>query len=235
MSRPMTLTQMRSQVYTRLGESAGFYTDANITQWLNDGMDDIALRLEPLVVTATIDLVAGTQEYLLPDDLISIKAVLIKNADSAWVNLELTSFEELFRNNPDWEHDTRVSVPTMWYWRQDVLGIAPPPLTSRTSGLRIVYTCRPEEMDADGDFTNMPSYLDRVCVLYAVYRALLKSRDEQRAILARAEFEKALDQAGQIINKHRKEHAPRLEPKQKGYRRWWYNQNPRFRAWTGDI
>jgi hypothetical protein len=233
----MTLTQMRAEVYTRLGEQAGFYTDANLTQWLNDGMDDIAIRLEPKVTSSTLTTTASQIEYPLPDNLISIKTALYKDTNAtpdAWVDLKEVTYLELFRMNADWEADTTPLVPTMWYWRPEyVIGLYPKIVAGTTDGLRIIYTCRPDEMVDDTDTTTMPNYLDRTVVLYAVMRARLKDRDDQRAIVARAEWEKSVDMGSLIINKHRKEHAPRVEPRQTAYRTWWYNRTPRFRAISG--
>jgi len=225
----MTLATMRAEVYARLGEQAGFYTDSQINLWLNDGMDDIALRLEPKVTSATITTTNATTEYTLPDNLISIKTVLYKDTSpnpDVWVNLEETTYLELFRENPAWENETVDLLPTHWYWRvEKVIGLFPQPVTGTTNGLRIIYTCRPDEMDEDTDTTTMPDWLDRVVVLYATFRARLKDRDDQKAIVARAEWEKAIDQAGLLINKQRKEHAPRLEPRQRSYRTWWYGRS----------
>lgn len=233
MSRPMTLTQMRSEVYARLGEVAGFYTDSNLNQWLNDGVDDIVLRLEPVIADAHIDITKGVWEYLLPEDLISLKVVLTKDSSSDWTNLEETSFEELFRLDPTWESTTSAAPATHYYWKENTLGIFPVPKASITKGLRIIFTCRPREMTADDHTTGLSSYFDRVAILYATFRARLKDRDDQRAVVARAEWEKAVDQAGTIVNKQRKEHAPRLQPNQKNYRKYFYNRFPQFRAISG--
>jgi hypothetical protein len=228
----MTLLEMRTEVYSRLGEQAGFYTDDNLTQWLNDGMDDIALNLEPKVSSAILTTYGARTEYLLPDNLISIKTALYYDSAAAqWRDLQETSYTELFRSNPGWESDTVALIPHMWYWRPEgVIGIYPQPVTGTTNGLRIIYTCRPEEMVEDEDVSHLPTYLDRAIILYAVFRAKLKDRNDEKAVLARAEWEKAVASAAMLINKHRKEHAPRLEPNQNNYRKWWYNRTPHFRA-----
>ncbi len=232
MSRPMTLLEMRTEAYARLGEQAGFYTDDNLTQWLNDGADDIALNLEPKVTSATITTLAATTEYALPDNLISIKTALYYDSSAAqWRELQETSYLELFRSNPGWESDTVALIPHMWYWRPEgVIGVYPQPVSGTNDGLRVIYTVRPDEMVDDEDTTTMPNYLDKAVILYAVFRAKLKDRNDEKAVLARAEWEKAVSSAAIIINKHRKENAPRFEPNQKNYRKWWYNRTPHFRA-----
>ena len=233
MSRPMILSEMRTEVLTRLGETAGFYTPANINQWLNDGVDDLVVRLEPVFADATIDITAGVFEYLLPEDLVSIKTVLTKNADSAWTNMTPITMEQLFRDNAAWESTTSGPPATHWYWKENTLGIYPVPTTSIIGGLRIIFTCRPQEMTTEDATTGLSSYMDRLAILYAVMRAREKDRDPQRAVAARAEWEAQVNMAGTIINKHRKEHAPRLEPSGQSYRDYYYGRRfPRFRAWT---
>jgi len=231
MARPLTLSTMTTEVYARLGETAGFYTDANIAQWLNDGMDDIALRLEPLLDDTTANLVDGTGEYAVPTGTISIHNVLVLDASSKWNNIPRTTFEALFRTNPSWESDAETRMPTYWYWRQSKIGFYPIPSTNVTNGIKYIYTFRPTEMTAAANTTGMEDYLDRVVVLYAVFRARLKNQDEKRAMIARSEWERAVDQAATILNKHSKEHAPKLVIDTAYSRR--YNKGfQRFRAWS---
>lgn len=236
MARPMDREAMRDEVYARLGETAGFFTDAQINQWLNDGMDDVALKLEPKVSSATLDTEDAKGEYELPDNLISIKTALyLDSSTDEWLPLSETTYLELFRSNPDWEHSTVTTIPTHWYWRPEgVIGVFPIPDNGTTGGLRIIYTCRPDEMDEDTDTTTMPDWLDRVVVLYAVMRCRFKERDEKKALVARAEWERATDLASVLINKHRKEHGPKIQPKQRTYRSYWYGRNPRFKAWSNN-
>lgn len=232
MSRPMTLGEMRTEVLTRLGETAGFFTPANVDQWLNDGVDDLVVRLEPVFADATIDVTAGTWEYLLPEDLVSIKTVLTKDANGVWQNMTFTTLEELFRDNAAWESTTSGPPATHCYWKENLVGMYPVPDTSIVGGLRIIFTCRPQEMTTDSATTGLSSYMDRLAVLYAVMRAREKDRDPQRAVAARAEWEAQVNLTGGIINKHRKEHAPRLEPGPFTYRNYYYARNRRLRAWS---
>lgn len=236
MSRPMTLAEMRTEVFARLAESAGFFTSDNIDQWLNDGMDDIALRIEPKVTSSTIDTSDATTEYALPDNLISIKTVLYLDTTSStdqWVKLTETTYLQLFEDNAAWENDTCTLVPDRWYWRPErIIGVYPQPITGTVGGLRIIYTCRPDEMTAEDDTTTMWDYLDRVVILYAVMRARMKDRDDQRAVVSKAEWTEAVALASSLTNKQRKDHAPRLRPSSRSYRQYWQSRYPRFRAWS---
>jgi hypothetical protein len=219
----MNRGQIRDEVRVRLSETGtGFYTNAHINQWINDGIDDIALATEVIVTTATVDVVADLNEYLLPDALISIKQVHFKDSNSDWHLLRETTYEDLFEQVPDWEDTSNTADPVdKWYWRQDVLGLYPIPSTTRSAGCRILYTCRPSELTADSQNTGLPSYMDRAVVLYALYRARLKDRDQQGGAAALAEFNAEVNQLARKHNKSRKDHAPRLEPNQAPYRQYY--------------
>lgn len=234
----MDRSTLRSQVRTRLGEtSTGFYSDSDLDQWLADGVDYIAMAVEPIITTMTVDVTAvtgsapyvGQGEYLLPDSLISIKQVYFKDTNGKWSILGETTYEDLWEQSPDWESDT-ADPPTKFYWRQDVLGLYPKPSTARTGALKVLHTCRPAEFTSDSATTGLPTWLDRAVVLYGIYRCRLKDRDEQRAAFAMAELTSAIRQAGQKMNKHRKDHAPRIVPMQRAYRQ--YYGRPR-RGWIG--
>ena len=235
MARPRPRSELRQEVRDRLGESGtGYYTDAQLNQWLNDGVDYVAMAVEPLVSTGTVDITAvtgsapytGQGEYLLPDGLISIKQAYYKDSAGKWDILEETTFEDLFEQNPDWESSAG-DPPSRWYWRQDVIGLYQKPDTARTGALRLLFTCRPSEMTGDTATTGLPSWLDRAVVLYVLYRCRLKDRDEVRAAGAMVELTGAIRQASSKVNKPRKDHAPRIVPSQRAYRQ--YYGHPRMR------
>jgi hypothetical protein len=227
-------SSLRTEVYTRLAESGtGFYTDAQINQWLNDGVRDLSVTVEPLETSATVTTVTGTREYRLPTDYLSIKAVQFLDAADAWYNLTETTWQKLFRDEPDWQNETSAQ-PTQWYWRQNVVGVRPAPSAdySGADSLRILYTYIPAAMDSDSSTTGLDEWLDDAVILYGVYRAYLKDRDFQRASATAQEYGRAVSEAGIKLNRHRKEHAPHLEVDQSGYRLHYQRNSRRTRIWS---
>src|SRR6185436_1962113 len=110
-------SSLRGEVYLRLAESgSGFYTDAEINQWLTDGVRDVAVNVEPSMTTATVTTLTGTREYMLPDDTLSVKRAFYLDSSSAWTELTATTWEALFDGDPDWENDDN-GLPDQWYWR----------------------------------------------------------------------------------------------------------------------
>jgi hypothetical protein len=206
-----------------LGETAGFFTDNQINQWLDDGVDDIAVDVEPLITTATVASVTSQEEYLLPTDHISVKKAFFLDSSSNWNLLEATTWEDLFEASADWEDDD--GFPRLWYWRQDVIGIYPAPSSSYSGAgtLRILYSYSPGAMASDAATTGLPAFLDRSVVLYAVFRCYLKDKDLQRASGTAQEYRHQIAEAKTKLNRPRKGHIPHLVPKQRAYRSY-YNR-----------
>jgi len=212
-----TLNQLGAEVYSRLGETSGFYTDAEIKQWLNDGVQDVCLQIEPLVSSTTASVVATTAEYAVTSTAINIRQVH-HGGSGAWVVLKQTTYESLFESVSDWEDST--GTPTHWYWRQDTLGLYPTPDTNLSGGLRYLYTYLPAALSTGSDTTGLPEILDRAVIAYATYRCLDKDsgRNPQRAASALQEYARQLNQAGRVLNKQKKDHGPRFAPAMAPYR-----------------
>lgn len=225
----MDREDLRNEVRARIGESGtGFYTDAQINQWLNDGVDYISMAVEPIVTTMTVDVTAttgsapwtGQSEFLLPDALISIKQVYFKDSGGKWDTLTETTYQDLFNFNVDWESQ-EADPPQQYYWIQDTIGLFPKASTTRTGALKVLHTCRPSEMASDSATSGLPSWLDRAVVQYGVWRCRAKDQNSQKAAEAMMEVQAAIRQAGMKMNKHRKDHAPRVYPNQRAYRQFY--------------
>ena len=218
------LSSLRAEVYTRLAESgSGFYTDAEINQWLTDGVRDVSVTVEPLETTATVTTVTSTQEYLLPQDTLSIRRADYLGTNSVWYALTETTWQSLYQRDPDWINAT-TGAPEQWYWRQaNVIGVTPAPSATYAGAakLRILYTYLPAAMSGDTSVTGLPEWLDDTVVLFAVYRGYLKDRDFQRAQATSQEYSRGVSEGSIKLNRQRKQSAPRLVPDMGPYRTYW--------------
>jgi hypothetical protein len=225
----MTRAEMETEVLARLGETSGFFALTEIDQWLYDAVDDIAVQVEPLVATATADVVASQAEYGLPTDTINVKQVHYGGSGS-WVTLEETTYESLFRDVLDWEDSTvtggATTPPTSWYWRSNTIGLYPKPTSALASGLRMLYSYRPARMSGSTASSGYPEWFDRPIVTYAVWKCRLKDRDEKRAQFMWAEYQRLLGQVSRTFNKPRKEQGPRLVPRETNYRQYYSRPYP---------
>lgn len=94
-----TMATALAAVRTRLDETtATSWTDAEIRAWINEGVADIARRTESIQKSATINVVAGTQNYTsLPADLLRLNRVefISAGAQGAVSHLELRELNAL--------------------------------------------------------------------------------------------------------------------------------------------
>lgn len=223
----LTRATLRAEVYAQLAETSGFYTDDQINQWLADAQRHVCLQLEPLTTTATTTTTAGTGEYALPDDLISVRHVLYQNTAGAWYPLTATTYDALWQRDAAWESAT--GAPDEWFWRAQVLGVYPAPDADNDGAnkLRIVYTYLAAVFANDAAESGLPEYCDVPIVQYAVYRARTKDRDPQLATLALAEYQREIDLLTLKLQKQIKAHGPRLQPDGSAYRGYYHRGGAR--------
>ncbi len=217
-----TRLELQTEVFARVGETAGFFTATQVNAWLVDGVNDVAKRLEPLIQPATTSTVVGQIEYALPTGAIAPHYVFVKHPDTDdWQPpLILTTYKALFEANATWE-DNSGTTPTHWYWRDTVIGITPKPTDAVTNGLKMVCSFRPTAMSADADTTGMSENLDGVVVQYALYRAYAKDRNERSARMAWDEYLATLKVDGQKLHQTDKDTVPRMQPTQRFYRSYY--------------
>lgn len=180
-----TLTQLLSDVRSALDEPvARFYTDAELTRWINDGLVDVARRTQTLAhFSATITGVANQTKYNLPTDLITLHRVEFVPASSTQVYpVQLMTPAEL---DQYWgsQQDTASSYP----WAAAVWGFPGqtatlqlqiyPVLSSNGGTIRLWYYRLPATLTAGADIAEIPAGWESLISDYCEYRAKRKARD----------------------------------------------------------
>jgi hypothetical protein len=73
---PTTLSTALEDVRSRVNEtSANFYTDSDLTNWINEGCKDIARRAQCLETMVSVNIFAGTKTILMPTNLYRLHRV----------------------------------------------------------------------------------------------------------------------------------------------------------------
>lgn len=176
-----TLLQIRTKVRERLNEpSARFFSDVQLTNWINEGAGDIARRTETLLTSGTVSLIANQQQYAAPVDVQRIHRMEAEMTGDTRVHvLEYRDF-----NNMDevwWarQKDTVGHHPyyyTLWGFPPSLtITVYPTPDTNGT--LRIFYYKTPTVAVADGDTIQVPGGWEDLVVDYAEFHALRTARD----------------------------------------------------------
>jgi hypothetical protein len=146
-------------------------------------MRDVARRTETIQTTGTINLVAGTQTYTAPTDVLRIYRVEFRQTSGRSYVLDFRDY-----NNADsiwWSTQlTTSSTPMMWtaWGFPPNLNIVLYPIpNSSTDTLRIYYYQTPTELATDGSAggstVTIPAGREDLIVDFTEYMALRKGRD----------------------------------------------------------
>lgn len=210
----ITLTNILADVRDRLHDGGGtsMWSDAMLTRWINEGLRDVARRTETLMDRATINAVAGTQEYTMPTNVHRVHRVEYKRtADSQIYPLEYRDFNNL---DAVWwtSQSTTQGTPsyfTMWGFPPSLkLVVYPTPHAAGT--FKVFYFRVPATLVNGADVAEIPEGWQDLISYYCEYVALRRDADP-RWQEAKSLYESSLsnmmevtrswsNQAGMIVN-----------------------------------
>lgn len=178
----MTTTQaaLLADVRARLDEaSAAFWTDEELLRWINEATRDIARRAEVLQTTATVTVVAGTNEYTLPTNVARIYRVnWIPDGSSTEYPLEYQDFNSM--DSAGWTWTNAQGYPavfTLWGYTPS-LKIVLYPSPSAAGEIKLWYYKYPTELATDGSalssLVDIPNGWNDIVVSYCEAMALRK-------------------------------------------------------------
>lgn len=176
-----TMATALAAVRTRLDEmTATSWTDAEIRAWINEGVADIARRTESIQKSATINVVAGTQNYTsLPADLLRLNRVefISAGAQGQVTHLELRELNAL---DSTWYGGKQASSGRPLYCGisgyPPVLQLTLYPIPAENDAtLRVYYYASPTPIatngTADSSTLDLPTGWDDLVYEYATYLA----------------------------------------------------------------
>jgi len=148
------------------------FSDTVLNSRMNEVQEEMCSIAAMLPSRASVNLVASTREYTLPDYYLAITAVYLKDSSGDYKPLTKATESELSLLDVDWRDDSNTSDrPTYYYLRRSVIGLYPMPSVSRTSGLQIDLIRRPDQMDEDTDIpfeNNYKYYSAHMGLVYGV-------------------------------------------------------------------
>lgn len=155
------LTDLQTRVRDLLNETtAGFYTDAQIKRWLNDGERDVAIKglcIESINAKTTV---ANTRTVATPYN----KVLYVEYNSVGLVKINQTMLGRL---------DVNGIVPQYWFPWGKYIGIEPIPTAAYS--LNVYASTLPTiEMSDTTDEPQVPKAFIPLIVNFAFYRGLLK-------------------------------------------------------------
>ena len=173
-----TLSTLRARIRRKLDEeSAGFWSDAELDDYINEGYLEfwkqaVQGQYYKTQKTSLLNTVSGTAEISLPSDFLKFRLVE-KVLPDRTVPLEYRSrFEQT--NRTSGYGSTAYSLYTY-----DVIGsnlvLEPTPQVSETGGIKATYFYTPTRLSADSDEHDLGSIHDALLVAYACVQAKEKA------------------------------------------------------------
>lgn len=186
-----SLAELKSQVRSYLSESGVlFFTEDNLAKWITAAHDAISADC-PWVVQTTYQRMSipYVESYLLPEDVIAVKATRLKTASGQPYRLDYIEPAEM----DQLKQFGRTSASSTSYrvtYRVSLEGIALElffPLSARVKMFCDVLK-RPAVLTSDSDISEIPSYLAPVISEYALWKAKVKDEEPAQADRAHATF-----------------------------------------------
>ena len=175
-----TLGEAIELVRSRLDETvAKFFTDVELRAWVNAGVKDISRRTELNQTRATINVLAGTQEYTLPTDLIRLNRIEFKatNDTRTWglTYRDVNNMDEVWFQAQKTRQGTPVYY-TLW-GMPPTLAVILWPVPQAAGQLTVWYYKQPAEALNTSTVLAVPMGWDDALVDYCEFNALRKGRD----------------------------------------------------------
>lgn len=162
----LTVGEIATRVKRQFGDEAGSQlTDADIVRWINDAMRDIALHNNLLQVKASAAIVAGQNEYTLPADILTLRAVKYNGR-----SLQPLTLAEADNFIDDHENDPAGEVTHYWLFA-NTLHLYRVPQTSGATLLKLYYTKQPTAVAVSGDIPEIPQQYHNQIVTYCLAQA----------------------------------------------------------------
>jgi hypothetical protein len=176
----MNVGQIRARIQAKIGDTSGAeVAPADILNWINDGITEIARRTNQPQATATTPSVVGQSTYNLVTfaaDITRLRSVMYDGSV-----LQPLSIEEADTFLADREKAGQSNGTPQMYWIwSDQINVWPPPDTASKS-LKLFYQKRPAAVATDADIPGIPLHMHADLVDYVYAQVLDTIGDKQGA------------------------------------------------------
>lgn len=192
-SSTRTVSDVITQVRRTIGDQAGvLFGDTDGLSWVNAGQREIADRLD-LFGEATVDLVAGQSEYVIPVEISQrirdLQSILVGGkrlrpmtylqAQAQWMDPGGDGFPE--PGDPVW-----------WFQRNQTVTIVPAPEADVAAGMTVQFARQAIDLPNTASTLDIPDTHFNRLVEYVLQQAYLVTQEVELAGIARASMEEGL-------------------------------------------
>lgn len=171
----LSVGDVKNRVKRQFGDESGVQvTDADIFRWVADAVRNVILNSEEVFqVATTMDIITGQQDYPLSEDVLAIKGITCKTADST-AYFELRGYElDQFNSYIDgWDGNFfGEGRPTIYTVFEKKLKLFPIPDADATAGIKLYYTSYLTEITDDAFSIELPNIYFNAVVNYCLQQA----------------------------------------------------------------
>lgn len=163
----MIVSEIAIRVKRTFGDTANIQIDdTDIIRWVNDAMHDISLNNQLFQTSAVAATIAGTQEYSMPVDILTMRSVRYQGA-----KLRALSTNEAEQYIVGEVALAVTGTPiNFWIWANKI-SLYPVPDTSDANGLTLFYTRQPTSVVLVSDQPELPLQYHNAIVQYCLQQA----------------------------------------------------------------
>jgi len=200
----MNVGDLKTRVKRQFGDESGVQiTDADIIRWANDAMREIVMQNETVLQSTQFDdLEVGIDAYPMPSDLLVLRSIRVKTADSepySSINgLSLNQFDETIYT---WDGNNRTSDPCVYTIYDGQIFLFPKPDANFTDGLKILYSQNPTDLVNDADPIGLPLIYHNAVVKYCLIQAYELDEDWEGSANKLAQFQNDLNVTAERENR----------------------------------
>ncbi len=202
----MNVQDVVTRVRRTFGDEAAVQvSDEDVFRWINDAQVAIVKNNEQaLPTTAFVNLVANQSTYTLPADYLMLQTLRWKfSSMTSYQRLRFKSMQQLDEEIDGWDGTNYPAGNPVFYTLSDNTAILfPTPDESMTSGLKVLYSRKPTDVDNLSDSLTLPLIYHDTVVKYCLWQASMLDDDNETALMHQANFTADKEE---LLNKEIKE------------------------------
>jgi hypothetical protein len=172
-------------------EAAVQVTDDDVIRWINDAQVEVVKHNEgALQKSAFVNLVANQSTYVLPTDLLLLRALRYKFTDmQSYSRLRYQSMQEFDEVVDGWDGTLYGTGSPLYFTMDEGKAILfPTPNQASTSGLKVLYNQKPTDVVLTSDALSLPLIYHNTIVTYCMWQASLLDEDHEPAMMYKSAF-----------------------------------------------
>lgn len=194
----MQANEIITQVRLALVEPvAGFWTDTELLGWINRAESDFCNKTRMFDDDDTSSTQAGINEYPLPSNCLSVRAVMYNDKTDAtqtdnWIRLSPSNLEKTLQQSPNFlATSSNTQGPPRQYmiWGRTLYLFPCPSSAAVTDNLKIFFKAKPTPLAAASEQLNVDDSLREAIISYVLWKAWEKEQELEKSETQRQIYE----------------------------------------------